>query len=135
VQYFIRLLRGLRRCGRRRTADRPDRPRSARWPDLVRDHRTGERHGGTGQQHVRGSRHHSGSRAGQLLKTTYFSGSSGLADKPESYNVVTYELTPSTDDTTKVSVTRTNNPDQDAADRASANWGMTLTSLKDLLEK
>lgn len=72
---------------------------------------------------------------GKLLKTTYFSASSGLADKPENYNVVTYELTPSTDDTTKVTVTQTNNPDQDGADRASANWGMTLTSLKELLEK
>lgn len=74
-------------------------------------------------------------KPGKLLKTTYFSGSSGLADKPENYNVVTYELTPSTDDTTKVTVTQTNNPDQDAADRASSNWGMTLTSLKELLEK
>lgn len=72
---------------------------------------------------------------GKLLKTTYFSGSSGLADKPANYNVITCELTPSTDDTTKVTMTQTNNPDQDAADRASANWGMTLTSLKEFLEK
>lgn len=71
----------------------------------------------------------------KLLKATYFSALSGLEDKSENYNIVTYELFPETDGATKLTVTQTNNPTQEAADRAAKNWGMTLGTIKALLEK
>jgi uncharacterized protein YndB with AHSA1/START domain len=71
----------------------------------------------------------------KLLKATYFSALSGLEDKPENYNTVTYELSPEAEGQTKLSVTQDNNPSQEAADKATENWGMMLNAIKELLEK
>jgi len=71
----------------------------------------------------------------KLLRASYYSALSGLADRPENYHVVTYELSPDGDGGTRLTVSQDNNPSQDAADRASANWAMTLTAIKELLEK
>lgn len=70
----------------------------------------------------------------KLLKATYYSALSGLEDKLENYNTVTYELSPEGEGT-KLTVTQDNNPSQEAADKAIANWSMTLTAIKELLEK
>ncbi len=70
----------------------------------------------------------------RLLKSTYWSGMSGLEDKPENYNTVTYELSESRGRTT-VTVSQDNNPTRASADHSQANWAIVLKSLKDLLEK
>lgn len=71
----------------------------------------------------------------KLLITTYFSALSGLEDKPENYNTVTYELLPEADGQTKLTVTQDNNASQEAANKATENWGMILATIKELLEK
>jgi uncharacterized protein YndB with AHSA1/START domain len=70
----------------------------------------------------------------KLLRTTFWSALSGLPDKPESYNTVTYELTESKGQTT-VSVTQDNNPSKESADHSAGNWSTALKSMKQLLEK
>lgn len=70
----------------------------------------------------------------KLLKATYFSALSGLEDKPENYNTVAYELSTEAE-STKLTVTQDNNPSQEAADKAAENWGMTLSAVRELLEK
>ncbi len=70
----------------------------------------------------------------EILKTTYFSPLSGLEDKPENYNTVTYALHPE-GNKTKLEVTQTNNVTQEAADHAAKNWVMALQAIKTLLEK
>ena len=70
----------------------------------------------------------------KILKTTYFSAMSGLEDKLENYSVVTYHLTHE-GQKTKLEVTQTNNHTKEAADKAEANWGMMLNTIKELLEK
>ena len=70
----------------------------------------------------------------RLLKSTYWSGMSGLEDKPENYNTVTYELAEHGGRTT-VTVSQDNNPTRESADHSQANWALVLKGLKDLLEK
>lgn len=70
----------------------------------------------------------------KILKTTYYSPLSGLEDRPENYNTVTYELSAEADDHTTLTITQDNNSTQEAADKAEANWGMTLDAIKKLLE-
>ena len=71
----------------------------------------------------------------KLLKATYFSAASGLEDKPENHNLVTYEIIPEEGGLTVLSITQDNNPSQSAADYAGENWEMTLNQIKYLLEK
>lgn len=71
----------------------------------------------------------------KLLKTTYFSPLGGLEDKPENYNIVSYELEPAGERQTKVTVVQENNPTQESADNVTKNWGMMLGSIKTLLEQ
>lgn len=70
----------------------------------------------------------------RLLKATYYSALSGLEDKPENYNTVTYALSAKGEGRTRLTVTQTNNPDQHAADQAEENWDMALGAIRDLLE-
>ena len=70
----------------------------------------------------------------KILKTTYFSPMSGLEDKPENYNTVTYLLSPNSDGGTILTVTQTNNKSEDAARRAEDNWSKALEKIKELLE-
>lgn len=69
-----------------------------------------------------------------LLKTTYWSGLSGIEDKPENYLIVTYRLS-EFDGKTTLTITVDNNPTQAAADHAAGNWTSVLQTLKGLLEK
>ena len=70
----------------------------------------------------------------KLLKSTYWSGMSGLEDKPENYNTVTYELSETRGRTT-VTVSQDNNPTRESADHSQGNWAIVLKGMKDLLEK
>lgn len=71
---------------------------------------------------------------GRFLQLSFFSASSGLEDRPENHNLITYEICPQEDGSTGLSVTQDNNPSQSAADFAAENWEMTLNQIKFLLE-
>jgi uncharacterized protein YndB with AHSA1/START domain len=70
----------------------------------------------------------------KLLKSTYWSGMSGLEDKPENYNTVTHTLRERDGHTTRT-VTQDNNRSKDAAVHSESNWGIVLKGLKALMEK
>jgi uncharacterized protein YndB with AHSA1/START domain len=70
----------------------------------------------------------------RILKSTYWSGMSGLEDKPENYNNVTYTLAKD-GERTILTVTQDNNPTKASADHSEANWAVVLRGLKELLEK
>jgi len=69
----------------------------------------------------------------KLLKTTYYSPASGLEDKLENYNTVSYKLDKS-DGKTKLTVIQDNIPTKESADHSSKNWHMVLEKLKDVVE-
>jgi uncharacterized protein YndB with AHSA1/START domain len=69
----------------------------------------------------------------QRLVLTHFSPLTGQEDRPENYHTVVYELI-DRDGNTHVELNQDNNGDQDEADRASANWTMMLTGLKETAE-
>lgn len=71
----------------------------------------------------------------ELLAFTYLSAMSGLSDKPENYNEVSFELSQIATDQTKLTVTQTNNPTREAAKKAGETWSMMLSSIKKLLEQ
>lgn len=71
---------------------------------------------------------------GRRLRSTYFSALSGLEDRPEHYNTVTYDLTSDGAGRTTLSVTQDNNPSQEVADAMGNNWAATLVQIKQLLE-
>jgi uncharacterized protein YndB with AHSA1/START domain len=70
----------------------------------------------------------------QRLVVTHFSPLTGQEDRPENYHTVAYELI-DRDGSTRVELNQDNNGDQDEADRASANWTIMLTGLKETVEK
>jgi uncharacterized protein YndB with AHSA1/START domain len=70
----------------------------------------------------------------KLLRSTYWSGMSGLEDKPENYNTVTYALRKNAEDTI-LTVTQDNNPTKESANHSEANWAVVLKGLKELLER
>ena len=69
----------------------------------------------------------------RLLRSTYFSAMSGLEDKLENYQQVTFELTDS-DGGTLLRLSQTNAKDQASADHSAENWRMILASMKQLIE-
>ena len=70
----------------------------------------------------------------QRLVVTHFSPLTGQEDRQENYHTVAYELV-DRDGNTHVELNQDNNGDQDEADRASANWNMMLTGLKETVEE
>jgi uncharacterized protein YndB with AHSA1/START domain len=72
---------------------------------------------------------------GRRLTTSHWSPLTGEPDLPENYHHVTYELSPLTDGTTRVTLTHGNSPSQEAADAMIENgWKPVLASLKSLAE-
>lgn len=69
----------------------------------------------------------------QRLVSTLWSSASGMADLPENYKTVSYELSAERGGT-KVTVTQDNNRTQGDADHSERNWNMVLGKLKALLE-
>jgi hypothetical protein len=59
---------------------------------------------------------------------------SGLADKPENYNTVTYALS-NTGGGTELTVTQDNIQTKEAAGHSEGNWALVLQAMKKLLEK
>jgi uncharacterized protein YndB with AHSA1/START domain len=68
------------------------------------------------------------------FKSTYWSAFSGLPDRPENYNTVTYTLERG-DGGTFLTVIQDNIPTQEAADHSTVNWSTVLKAIKALLEK
>jgi len=73
------------------------------------------------------------SEPGKVLETTYWSSMSGLADRPENYKVVTYDLIPEKDGTL-VTVTQDNNLTEEERVHSEGNWKLVLEGIKKLLE-
>ena len=71
---------------------------------------------------------------GKLFHTTYLSGMSGKADKPENYANVIYELAADGDNTT-LTLTQDNNKNVEEQEYAEKNWKMVIGEMKKLLEK
>ena len=69
----------------------------------------------------------------RLLKHSYWSNSSGLADHPENYHVVTYRLT-TENRNTKLDLTEENLATKEMKEQSSKLWDMILSNLKKLLE-
>lgn len=65
--------------------------------------------------------------------STYWSSMAGLADTPENYKTVTYELAPDGNET-KVTLIQDNNASEDEKNHSEQNWRMVLDGLKKLLE-
>jgi uncharacterized protein YndB with AHSA1/START domain len=71
---------------------------------------------------------------GRLLDTTFWSSLSGVANTPENYKQVTYELRPEPEGT-RLTVIQDNNATEEERKHSEQNWKMVLEKLKDLLEK
>ncbi len=70
---------------------------------------------------------------GKKIVTTYWSSASGVADLPENYKTVTYEIFPE-GDSTKVVITQDNNGTEESKAHSEQNWNMVLGGMKKLLE-
>jgi uncharacterized protein YndB with AHSA1/START domain len=69
----------------------------------------------------------------KILQSTYLSSMSGKEDKPENYNLVTYKLTESGDDTV-VTLTQDNIATEKEKEHSTKNWKMVLKKLKEVVE-
>jgi uncharacterized protein YndB with AHSA1/START domain len=69
----------------------------------------------------------------RLLESTFWSALSGLADVPENYSLIRYDLAPE-GSATRVTLTQDNNATAEDAVRADQNWTLVLESMKKLLE-
>ena len=70
---------------------------------------------------------------GKLLVSTFWSSLSGLADIPENYKTVRYELS-ADDKGTRLTITQDNNNSQEEADHSGQNWKMVPEGIKKLVE-
>jgi uncharacterized protein YndB with AHSA1/START domain len=70
---------------------------------------------------------------GKLLVSTYWSPLAGLADTPDNYKTVRYELSQA-GEATRLSVTQDNNDTEEEANHMEQNWTMVLEGMKKLLE-
>ena len=70
----------------------------------------------------------------KLLVSTFWSSLSALADIPENYKTVRYELS-ADDKGTRLTITQDNNNiSQEEADHSGQNWKMVLEGIKKLVE-
>jgi len=70
----------------------------------------------------------------KTMKASYWTAFSGREDKPENYDMVTYELAEE-EGVTTLAVTQENNFSQEEVDRAAKNWAGVLENIKKMLEK
>jgi uncharacterized protein YndB with AHSA1/START domain len=70
----------------------------------------------------------------RTLAYTHFSPLSGQPDRPESYHLVTIELSDDGEGT-RVALTQDNNPTEDAKTHSEKNWAMMLDGLKKHVEE
>jgi len=70
----------------------------------------------------------------KLLKYTYWSSMSGTEDKPENYNIITYELHES-EGVTALVITQDGVKSQEALEHSEQNWESVFNGLKEILKK
>ncbi|HKB45945.1 MAG TPA: SRPBCC domain-containing protein [Chitinophagaceae bacterium] len=70
----------------------------------------------------------------KLLKHSYWSNISGLADAPENYHIITYQLT-SENGSTKLTLTEENLATKEMKENSAKIWDMVFDNLKKLLER
>ncbi|WP_221392426.1 SRPBCC family protein [Dyadobacter sp. NIV53] len=70
----------------------------------------------------------------KILESTYWSSAGGKEDKPENYNIVTYQLS-GHDDITAVKLSQTNVRSEQEKEQATDNWASVLKKLKEVVEK
>ncbi len=68
------------------------------------------------------------------LQCTYWSSMSGLADIPENYKKITYELKREGSGT-MLTLTQDNNADEEEVNHSAQNWRSVLEGMKKLVEK
>lgn len=68
------------------------------------------------------------------LKVTHFSPLSGQQDVPGNYHTLLYELEEH-GNRTRISLSQDNNPSEQEAEHAQANWKMMLDSMKTVIER
>nr|WP_294859718.1 SRPBCC family protein [uncultured Fluviicola sp.] len=69
----------------------------------------------------------------KIFQSTYWSSMSGKEDKPENYNLVTYEISEA-DDKTVVTLTQDNIATEKEKEHSTENWKMVLEKLKEVVE-
>ncbi len=69
-----------------------------------------------------------------VLSYSYWSSMSGIEDKPENYVIVTFRLEEE-NDTTNLTVTQENIPDEKMKAHSEENWKKVLEGLKRVVEK
>lgn len=74
------------------------------------------------------------SEPAKLFQYTYLSSFSGLADVPENYANISYELLEENGETT-LNIKQENVANEDVRKHTEENWGQVLKNLKNLLEK
>lgn len=72
-------------------------------------------------------------KPGKILRHTYLSSFSGLEDKPENYNELTYTLDEQ-DGSTLLTVKQDNIRDEQSKEHSDQNWDVVLNNMKQLLE-
>ncbi|MDQ3077117.1 MAG: SRPBCC domain-containing protein [bacterium] len=70
---------------------------------------------------------------GKKIVMTYWSPASGVADIPENYKTIAYEIIPQ-GDTTKLVIIQDNNGTEESRDQSEQNWSTVLGGIKKLLE-
>jgi len=69
----------------------------------------------------------------KLFQSTYWSSAGGKEDKPENYNLVTYELSEN-GGKTNVTLTQDNVLSEKEKEHVTGNWAMVLKKLKEVVE-
>jgi len=70
----------------------------------------------------------------RLLRHTHWSSTSGLPDREENYQTVSWSLS-SDDGSTELTITEVNLPSDDAAETSRKGWAAALDQLEKLLEE
>lgn len=73
-------------------------------------------------------------REKELLRYSYWSSMSGIEDKPENYVTVSFRLKGDYNSTT-LTVTQENIPDEKTKEHSIENWKKVLAGLKEMVEK
>jgi len=71
---------------------------------------------------------------GKLLKSSYWSSLSGLADRPEHYHIITHKLS-EVDGNTTLTVTQENIATKEAANHSENNRASVLKTIKGMLDR
>lgn len=70
----------------------------------------------------------------KLFQYNYWSNFSGLADSPENYTIITFELLPISAGT-RLTLKQTNFPTKEGYEHSDKNWTATLQLMKTIIEK